>query len=431
MTEKLITFMTGKRLGEITFDGISDRYGLQYASSWTADGGFYVSPHLTFNQSPDDAVKRFIANLLPEGKWLEELSISAQISKANIFGLIATIGSETTGALTFRSAGTEENLATTFRPIAPIELRERIQARNEKSITLWDGKQRLSTAGVQDKLPVIIMPDGTMGLGEGDLASTHILKFDTKQNLQLVVNEYVCMTLARLVGLSVADVSMERIGDLVLVVKRFDREWAGERFVNRRHIIDGCQMLDLPPTYKYERPFGKSGNAGGLRTGASLRLLFNACGSCRVPALAIKETMNWALFQLLIGNSDAHGKNISYFVGPGGIELAPAYDLVCLDVYGDQYERDLAMAIGDTFNPEEVQAWQIAEMCEECKIPQRQTGLTLTSLCERTLKSLERIKLPDILTQEESGFGTHLINIIAERTHEYKEYARLLPGIKL
>jgi serine/threonine-protein kinase HipA len=58
--------------------------------------------------------------------------------------------------------------------------------------------------------------------------------------------------------------------------------------------------------------------------------------------------LNWVLFQLLIGT---HGKNISFFVGPGGIVMAPAYDLLCLDMYAGTYDRDLAMAVGDVFRP--------------------------------------------------------------------------------
>ncbi len=432
MTERLLTRLNGKPLGEIIFNESNDAHSLHYNESWKNGGWFPVSPHLTFNHMPSDTVRRFLSNLLPEGKWLEELSISTQISKTNTFGLIAAIGSETTGALTFGLNGSEDTpVSTSFREIKPDELKKRIQTRDEQLISLWDGKQRLSTAGVQDKLPVLIMPDGTMGFGEGNLASTHILKFDTKPNLQLVVNEYICMTVARLAGLPVAEVSLERIGDLVLVVKRFDREWAAGNLINRRHIIDGCQMLDLPPISKYERPFGKSGNAAGLRTGASLPLLFNACRSCRIPALTIKDLLNWTLFQLLIGNSDAHGKNISYFVGADGIDLAPAYDQVCLDIYGDKYDRDLAMAIGDTFNPEDVQAWQLAEMCEECKLPQRQTALTLASLCDKVLHSLEKITLPELLMPAEREFGQTLIRVIADKTGRYREYARLLPKLKL
>jgi serine/threonine-protein kinase HipA len=275
------------------------------------------------------------------------------------------------------------------------------------------------------------MPDGTIGFGEGELASTHILKFDTKQNICLVLNEFICMTLARLVGLPVASVTFERIGEPVLVVERFDREWSEERRIKRLHLIDGCQMLNLSPTYKYERPFGKTGHAAGLRTGASLQMLFNAAKLCRVPAVAIRDMLIWTLFQLLIGNSDAHAKNISFFVGAEGINLAPAYDLVCLDVYGDHYDKDSAMAVGDTFDPDDIQAWQLAEMCHECKLPQRQTARILGVLCNDMLRSLGKISLPESLTPDEEDFARNLIQVITNKVHRYQGYAKQLPGLKL
>lgn len=432
MTENLLTYLDGIYLGKIILDEQFETYGLEYDETWIEGGGFPVSPHLKFHKSPDDSVRRFLSNLLPEGRWLEELSLSSHISKSNTFGLIAAIGSETTGALTFRIGGEGgETNTTNFRPIGTQELEERIRERNDRPISLWDGKQRLSTAGVQEKLPVLIMPDGTFGFGEGDLASTHILKFDTRQNIHLVLNEYICMTLARLAGLPTANVKFERIGEPVLVVERFDRKWSGDKLVKRLHLIDGCQMLDLLPTYKYERPFGKTGHAAGLRTGASMQMLFNSAKSCRVPALTIRDMLSWTLFQLLIGNSDAHAKNISFFVGKEGIDLAPAYDLVCLDVCGDQYDRDIAMAIGDVFDPDDIQAWQIAEMCFECKLPQRQTARMLDSLCNNMLRALTEISLPELLTSTEEEFARNLIQVITEKVHRYQGYAKQLPGLKI
>jgi serine/threonine-protein kinase HipA len=64
------------------------------------------------------------------------------------------------------------------------------------------------------------------------------------------------MKLALRIKLPVARVRLKRFGEPVLLVKRFDRQLT-EEGVERLHVIDGCQMLDLPPTYKYERPFGK------------------------------------------------------------------------------------------------------------------------------------------------------------------------------
>jgi len=431
MPEKLQVFLNQKHLGAISLDGSSDSYGLAYAPSWLAEGGFPISPHLKPAQCSPDSVRRFLANLLPEGKWLEELSLNAQVSRSNTFGLIAAIGAETTGALTFRfGEASVAPIPTSFRPVTAEELAVRICGRQGRSIAVWDGKPRLSIAGVQEKLPVLIMPDGSMGFGEGDLASTHILKFGKTGDVHLVVNEYICMVLAKMAKLPVADVSLVRLGEPVLMVKRFDRQWDGKR-VNRLHVIDGCQMLDLPPTYKYERPFGKGGDAAVIRSGATLTALFSASRNCRIPAVAIRDLLNWVLFQLLIGNSDAHGKNISFFVGPGGIDMAPAYDLLCLDMYAGTYDRDLAMAVGDAFDPDDVSPWQLAEMCASCGLPQRQTARSLKALCENLLRCLDQLDLSAELTEEEKAFSKELIDRVGKNARRFLDMALQLPGIVL
>ena len=54
--------------------------------------------------------------------------------------------------------------------------------------------------------------------------------------------------------------------------------------------------------------------------------------------------MRWFVFNYLIGNSDAHAKNIAFLVSPGRIDLAPAYDLLSVRPYGDDYDY-MAMSI--------------------------------------------------------------------------------------
>ena len=431
MKDQLAVYSDQRLLGSITFDGHDDKYSLQYDPEWLEKSGFAISPHLKRGVCKPESVKRFLANLLPEGRWLEELSVDRQISKSNIFGLIASIGVETTGALTFlQNGGKIGKMPTSFRSVSIEELQDRLARRQQFSIATWDGTPRLSVAGVQDKLPVLIRPDGEMGFGEGDLASTHILKFGTKADSHLVVNEFICMELARMAKLPVAPVTLARYGEPVLVVERFDRRWSGRR-VERLHLIDGCQMLDLPPTYKYERPFGKSGEGAKIRTGASLPALFAACKLCRIPALAVRDLLHWVLFQLLIGNSDAHGKNISFYVSRNGIDVAPAYDLVNVEIYGNRYDRDLAMAVGDTFEFNAIHAYQLADMCDECQLPQRQVATALQSLCNLMVKAADTIDLTCLLAGEEHAFGQDLLGEIKTHCQRFLEIAKELPGVQL
>lgn len=432
MADRLRIRLNRKHAGEIILDGMDDRYALEYASSWLSEGGYPLSPHLNPYQCSSESVRRYLANLLPEGRWLDELSLNTQISRSNIFGLIAAIGSETAGALEFSLAeSAAQGMPTSFRPVSRDELTARIVGRQNVSIMMWDGKPRLSLAGVQDKLPLLIRADGQMGFGEGELASTHILKFGTSRAMHLVVNEYICMQLAKRMKLPVADVAFSRFGgEAVLVVRRFDRELKGESVI-RRHLIDGCQMLDLPPTYKYERPFGKGGDAAVIRSGANLPDLFATSRFCRVPAAALRDLLNWTLFQLLIGNSDAHGKNISFFVGSGGIEVAPAYDLVCLDMYAAEYDRDYAMAVGDAFDADEITPWQLAEMCERCGLQKRIVAKTLTLLAEKLSDSIGNIELSVLQPGEETDFAHALLDNLKQNAQRYITLASKLSKVVL
>lgn len=248
--------------------------------------------------------------------------------------------------------------------------------------------------------------------------------------MHMIINKVLCMKLAELVRLPVAGVSLRRFGEPVLVVERFDRRRRGDK-VDRLHLIDGCQMLDLPPTYKYERPFGKSGEGARIRTGASLPKLFAACRNCRVPALAIRDLLNWTLFQLLIGNSDAHGKNISFFVGKAGLDLAPSYDLLNIDIYGDEFERDLAMAVGDEFNAEKVTPYNLAEFCDACHLPPRQVATRLKNLGTATMERMASLPLGDDWSAEEKDFARELIEKIKGNAGRFLAIAEELPRVRL
>ncbi len=120
------------------------------------------------------------------------------------------------------------------------------------AMEIWDERPRLSVAGVQSKINVLKM-NGRLGLGEGDLCSTHIIKFERNDQQYLVINEFVTMRLARLVGLETANVELQYFDKYpVLLVERFDRKLTNDS-VKRRHVFDGCQVCNMGVERKYER----------------------------------------------------------------------------------------------------------------------------------------------------------------------------------
>lgn len=404
MAHALHVWTEEARVGTIEHDGRDDRWGLSYAASWVASAQSYpLSPALPLVRHaadhPSASIKRFIEHLLPEGRALDVAVAYNGLAKTNVFGLIWALGAETAGALRFTG---EANPApptakTVLREIPLQELDRRVAERDQTPLTVWDGQVRMSVAGLQDKLLVYLdrpmseqgPEGGRMFLVDGErLASTHILKPDTgnPQTPHLAVNEHFCMSLARRMGLPAADVGLLRTPRPVLVVRRFDREVqspGGEPRVRRLHIIDACQACDLPVAYKYERNLGNASAIRHIRDGVSFERLFGCAALTANKAASTLTMLRWALFQFLIGNSDAHGKNFSFFVRAGGwLEPAPWYDLVSVLQYTG-FDTELAMAYGDVFDHREVTPFALADFAGRCGIDRqlmRREGQRLAKL---------------------------------------------------
>ncbi len=367
---------------------INDQLYWYYNPIWQ-QSGYAISPHLPLHgEIPPLNVQRFLRNLLPEGNGLEELVSNFHLSKYNTFGLIRALGMDIPGSLIILLPNQALPQMASFRAISSTELEQRLNNRGDFSLIIWDGKPRLSVAGVQDKINVVLTAEGQLGFGEGGLCSTHILKFEKQKLSHLVLNEYVSMQLAEQCGLNVAKVQLMRYGKhSTLLVERFDRQFISLTQVKRRHIIDGCQALNIPPDHKYERNFGSGRDVAHIRDGVSLVKLFDFANQCENPAMTKQRLLDWILFNLLIFNCDAHGKNISFFVGSNGISLAPFYDLVNIKMY-PEFEHELAMGLGDEFDGNVINAYQLADFADSCHLSRGLVANRLSYLIKRLTAAL-------------------------------------------
>lgn len=373
---KLFITFNEEIIGELIFE--NEEFKLNYFDNWK-ENGFILSPHLPFNNASSENIKNFLKNLLPEGENLDNISIFLQISKFNTFGLIKEIGKDIAGAINFykKPIDVKEKI---FIEISNEELVRKIKNINYENILVWNGKVRLSIAGVGKKLPVMIK-DKKMGFGEGKYASTHILKFDKKE-LNLVENEYLSLKLARKVGLNANEADILKIdNEKILLVKRFDRFYDKKKdIVLKKHIIDGCQILNIPPLYKYQKVFGENSSIEGI----SIKKLSNTID--KYCNLKEKDTfINWILFNLIVGNTDAHGKNISFYMDKKGISITPFYDILNTVMYNDFYDTKLAMSIGDNFELEKIEYSDLVDLADDL-------GVKTTFLINKFKKLLQKTK---------------------------------------
>lgn len=395
-----------------------------YHENWRQKG-YAISPYLPLDNSASEnqlAIKAFFQNLFPEEVNLDILLNSYHLARSNIFAITQTLGLDLSGAMQMVLPSQELPMKALFRPIKESEIIERLGHDNKRDLVVWDGKLRLSLAGVHQKINVVINKEDEMGFGDGALSSTHILKFERVPKQHLVLNEFIMMKLARDVGLSVADVALKKFGPYdTLLVKRFDREW-GDKKILRRHVIDGCQALNLLPSYKYERQHGSGRDVKHIRDGASLPALFAFCETCRDPIIAKMQLLNWVLFNVIIGNWDAHGKNISFFISPLGIEVAPAYDLISVRVY-PEFSPEWAMALGDEFDARSTGAYQLADFADSCGLSRMLVAKALVNMCDRIAAMLPRMS--------HNQFTDMLRESIRVEIESLKKQAKLIARVTL
>lgn len=126
------------------------------------------------------------------------------------------------------------------------------------------------------------------------------------------------------------------------VVTRYDRV-LHEGKVTRLHQEDMCQALGRDPRRKYEKE-------GGPALAECIGVLSTHSAD---PLVDIRAALEWQIFNVLAGNCDGHGKNLSLVYGASGLRLAPLYDLVCTRAYAG-LDRETAMSTGGVFDPTHV-----------------------------------------------------------------------------
>ncbi|MCU7372032.1 HipA domain-containing protein [Paucibacter sp. O1-1] len=391
------------RVGTLSHDVPSNLFDFSYAEAWQqGPRSFPLSPQMplftaahaagtpAFGELPvqtRSAIARaFFQNLLPEGQALEVAAQANGLARGNLAGLLAALGAETAGALRVTLLDdTPSPAAPALRPLPLAELSERIRSRPEQPFSIWDGKVRLSIAGLQDKIAVY-EDGGKLFLANGDgIASTVILK-PAPANARLAelpAIEHSCMRLAAAAGIATARTRLLHVPEPVLLVERFDRRRSGDGGIERLHIIDACQALGLAPELKYERAYGDQDAVKHLRDGATLPGLFGLADLSPAPLAMRTQLLDRLLFNVLIGNSDAHGKNWSFFVGPqaGLLTLAPAYDLVDVEAVAHEHmSTSFAMGIGNAFSPEELTPFEWASMAAQCRLAPRHLAARLQAL---------------------------------------------------
>jgi serine/threonine-protein kinase HipA len=370
--------------GQMVFD---------YADDWLSSGraaALSQSLSLRTKRFRNKECRGFFAGILPEESKREIIARNLGISARNDYAMLERIGGECAGAVTFMPAGQAlPARAPGYRTLSREELVAIIRELPIRPLLAGEKGVRLSLAGAQDKVAVRV-DDGEICLPLGNAPSTHILKPAVERFEGVVHNEAFCMKLAAAAGLPTAPAEIGSVEGLdYLLVARYDRHHPvgpdGTQIVERLHQEDFCQTVGIVSEHKYQK-----------EGGPSLKQCFGLIRSVSTaPVLDLRHLLDAVIFNWLIGNNDAHGKNFSLLytgIGTGRIEtrLAPLYDIVCTVAY-PELSDEMAMKIGDQYSSKRVTPKDFEKLAEDAGLGKPLVKRRVYELAQALLETLQTI----------------------------------------
>lgn len=266
----------------------------------------------------------FLRGLLPEGQHLQVAASAAKVTTADTYGLLARYGRDVAGAMIItRHDETPDPSRWGIDPYNDESLAATIDNLASDNPIVPDDSE-LSIAGLQKK--ILLVRDGEgWARPTGGRPSTHILKIDDSRHPGLIEAEHAACVLAQDIGLHNANPLLETINEQhCLIVERYDRTINHDGTIERIHQEDACQALGINHEGHHGR--GKYQSAGGPSYRQVAELLYDHAED---PEVDISLLARYMTYTRVIGNADAHGKNVAFLHSDDGrTTLAPIYDTV-------------------------------------------------------------------------------------------------------
>lgn len=337
-------------------------------------------------------VTNFLEGLLPEGNLRQQLATAQRIATSDLMELLHAVGGDCAGAVQFLRAGTTAALP------APRELADDQVARMVADLPTYnlpDGAlPQASLAGIQDKVLLTWLGGGRWALPENGAASTHIIKPEPLYGTipHLIQAEDWALRVASAAGLPAAASRIERFGDrAAIVVTRYDRTAEGGRI----HQEDLCQVLGLAPAAKYETL--REAQFQGSRLS---RVMARATAQAAADPTELRTgLLSLVVYNIVIGNGDAHSKNYSLLIGQRGeVSLAPLYDAAPVMFIADRFH-----SIGHVINAKtsigEVSVEDLAVEAQTWGLPATLAHRTIEAVLEATRSAIDKTAAPAELRQ--------------------------------
>ena len=119
------------------------------------------------------------------------------------------------------------------------------------------------------------------------------------------------------------------------------------------------------------------------------------------------------IFNYLIGNNDAHGKNFSILhYDNGEIKFAPAYDILCSQVY-PELSNKMAMKIGGHYKHDEILLRHFEKLANKNDISFTQLKKVIKKQCENLPYIVE-----SVISSLDNKIGKDILSVVQKNCSE-------------
>ncbi|MGV8912539.1 MAG: type II toxin-antitoxin system HipA family toxin [Rhodoglobus sp.] len=272
---------------------------------------------LVANRSRAGRRRNFFAEILPEGRALENLAAEIRVSADDVIPLLARFGRDIAGAVQIYDPEAPGEPSTPARAaVNSAEIGRMLT--NTQAAPLGNRPQsgRTSLAGVQDKI-VLAQSEGQWFQVLEGYPSTHIIKPPSSRYPTITFDEEYGYRAAKAAGLTSLGAKIEDFDGIQgLVIERYDRSPNAPQ--GRIHQEDMNQALGASKNEKYQEFGGK----------VTLKRIADVLGRDG-DRESVEQLLRLLTVSQAVGNLDMHGKNISMLhLHDGTTRITPAYDVV-------------------------------------------------------------------------------------------------------
>jgi len=402
--ETLEVYLCNRFAGILSRDAggsLAFRYDATYLQSPLAA---VLSSTLPLSSDPygERDIAAFFSNLLPDESVRQRIAEILHLTAEDTFGLLRVLGGDCAGAISFYEPGKkpDNEKEPVYLELSDGEASALLEDLANRPLGINEEFRGISGAGAQDKL-IACIRDGKVLLPLHGTPSTHILKPGIDRFPESVFNEWFCMQLAKSCGFDTAEADIMTFGGFpYYVTTRYDRETANG-MTRRLHQEDFCQLLKCRPEIKYQ-------DQGGPSITDCVGLL----RSLRLPAADLLSFVDRVIFNFLIGNGDAHGKNFSLLYRNGVPRLAPSYDLLCTTVY-PPIAKKMAMKFDGKFDFHWITAGKIVRTFARAGVGEKLIKDSLS----RQITTI-RAKLPTVVDLANRNHPSAIYHDIVQGIHQ-------------